>query len=340
MIALDDIQRGWHFAEQRANSGTVPAQILDGVSGLFGQPLLAVHEQQRHLLIPITGRRQSRGDQTSAGIHLLVNEWGIDNEQKLYADVVCLKPHLNDLFDLVIFDICSALSASETHPVDICRQVLDQWRELLGRDHSALPDTHTIVGLFGELWMLRTLTQQHERAVDLWCGPTGARHDFSNGRTALEVKASQQRRGRFVTIHGHDQLEPPQDGSLYLVLLQVEEAPSGGESLANIVQGIIALGGDSYQLMRRLAYLDVTATVLTQINGMQFLVRRCDVYRVDESFPRIVSQSFSTGTLPRGVVSLTYQIDLSSPPPAPLSVDDAEAVYQAITGLLTNGNET
>jgi hypothetical protein len=341
MIVLDDIQRGWRLIDTATEEHRAPAQMLHTVTTPTGQPLLVIdRDQQRHFLIPISGQRHPRGDQQSAGIHLLVNEWGIDGTQQWYADLLCLKPHLNDVFDLIIYDICKDLQENRAHPVDVCRRVLDQWRELLSHDSAGIPDLPTLLGLFGELWVLRELTRQQRRAVELWLGPTGARHDFSNGSIAIEVKASQQRRGRLITIHGHDQLDAPANGSLYLALLQLEEVPSGGEAVPDLVQELTALGCDQYELLRRLARLNITQETLAAVSNMRFRVLTTNIYRVDDSFPRITSSSFVGGRLPNGVIGLTYQIDVSSAPPYPIQPGDVAALYSDLTATLNDETTT
>jgi len=331
MISPDEIQRIWYLIENPSEESRIPGQILDSVTTPYGPPLLAIDGiQQRHFLMPIVGQHRFRGDQHSAGIHLLINQWGIDERQQWYVDLVCLKPHLNDIFDLIIYDICNDLPQSTAHPVDVCCQVLDQWRELLSRDNAGLPDQSTMLGLFGELYVLRELTHLHPRAIELWVGPRGARHDFSGGLISIEVKSSQQRHGRVVTIHGIDQLEAPHGGSLYLAILQVEETPIGGTALADIVQELNTLGCNRYELLRRLAQINITQETLIAINNTRFRVITTTIYHVDDSFPRITKSNFLSGQLPNGVVTVDYRIDLSLTPPHPLHPEDVMAVYQNI----------
>jgi hypothetical protein len=264
MISLEIIQRIWQVLTPPLDrTGQVDAQQLDGVNTPEGHPLLTIDVyQRRHLLIPISRSAHPVEDVQSAGIHVLTNQWDDDNQQRRYVDVVCLKPHLNDVFDLVIFDILESLSKDATHPDQACYTTLNQWRELLNREVGALPDTATLLGIQGELWVLREIAQYTPQAVNAWIGPSGARYDFFTGGTALEVKSSSQRRGRKVTVHGHDQMEPPGDGELYLGVLRLEETPGSGESLADMIQTLTNLGCERHRLLRQLAKLKITPDII------------------------------------------------------------------------------
>ncbi|MBA3943647.1 MAG: PD-(D/E)XK motif protein [Herpetosiphonaceae bacterium] len=330
MIALNVIQRIWSLVEQpQQREGHIAAQELHAITTPAGHPLLVIDaDQHRHLLIPINLRGLAEEDTQSAGIHLRINRWGDGTAQHDYVDVVCHKPHLNDLFDLVIFEIVQALATSTTHPAVICRRVLNQWRELLGRDSTKLPDKTLLLGVFGELWILRELTRYSPSAVQTWMGPQGGRYDLFTGTLGIEVKSSLQRHGRTVTIHGHDQLDPPPTGALYLAALRMEEMPAGGESVGELVDALVTLGCERYALFMRLAHVGLTPVVLAQLQDIRFAVREHHVYHVDDAFPHITKASFIGNSLPNGVLSLTYQIDISSAPPYPLSAEAVATLFQ------------
>jgi hypothetical protein len=333
MITLEIIQRIWQILNPPTPGEVqLDAQELDTIDTPEGHPMLTIDTQQRrHLLIPIHPKSHPMEDAQSAGIHLIANQWGDEGQQRCYVDVVCLKPHLNDVFDLVIFDILETLPNNAIHPDQVCHQVLSQWRELLSREVGALPDTSTLLGLMGELWVLRETAQYSPQAVSAWIGPSGARYDFFTGQTALEVKSSSQRKGRRITIHGHDQMEPPDGGGvLYLAVLKWEETPGGGESLSDLVQALTSIGCDRHKLLLQMANLNITLDVISRCSSRRFRVLEQRIYRVDRGFPCITSASFKGDAFPNRITSVNYQIDLSSEPPYPLQEDEAAALYQRI----------
>lgn len=337
MIPLDIIQRIWQMLEEPSPSDEkqVDARELDMIDTPAGHPLLTIDTyQRRHLLIPIHQHRIAE-DTQSAGIHLLVNQWIDDGKQHHYLDVVCLKPHLNDVFDLVIFDILVDLPKNEDYPEKVCYKALNQWRELFNREVSELPDTSTLLGIIGELWVLCQLAQYNPQAVNAWVGPSGRRYDFFTGRTALEVKSSSQRKGIRITIHGHDQMEPPADGELYLAVLKLEEAPGNGDTLSDMIQTLTDIGCDRYKILLSLLNLNLTPDIISRCDDRCFCVLEQRVYRVEPDFPCITTASFKGDILPSRIISVNYQIELSTEPPYPLQDDEVAALYQQIANEIS-----
>jgi len=240
-----------------------------------------------------------------------------------------LKPHLHELFSILVNEVLDLLKKDPSRPDQTCRQVLNRWRELLEREPGSL-GIEKLVGLFGEMWFLREMVLRSPNAVRYWTGPKGARHDFSIGTLAVEVKSTLSRRGRFVEIHGHEQLEPPENGELYLAVLKLEQIPASGESLPELVESIVQHGGDKYTLLQLLAQVDVRLLTFGEYKDIRFRLYESRIYKVNDAFPRITSNSFVGGVLPQGVISLAYQVDLSSEPPEPLN---ESAVVTLLTEL-------
>jgi hypothetical protein len=79
------------------------------------------------------------------------------------------------------------------------------------------------------------------------------------------------------------------------------------------------------------------------------LIPRCDdyrfglvenmIYEINDSFPKLTADSFKESALPAQVVSLNYQIDLTSTPPSPIPVDQIQDVYQQLTSGERKSND-
>ncbi|MDL1866945.1 PD-(D/E)XK motif protein [Betaproteobacteria bacterium PRO4] len=331
MITLEIIQRIWSLFPPPAPDGTIEVRELDIAASHYGNPLLTIDGiGQRHLLIPAPRSTKPMHDKRSSGVQLLVTTWGEGENRSPYVDLICLKPHLNGLFDLIIYDVVSELLKSRETPDRVCLLVLNRWRELLARDTIPLPDRSTIVGLFGELIVLRDLARINPLALNNWTGPDKGRFDFFGHGNALEVKTSFQRQGIVLSIHGHDQLDPPLSGTLYLVVLQIEETPGGGESLSDVVNSLVSIGINQVDIYGKLARLGFFPETLTLIDDQRYGFVEKRIYLVNSEFPRITGSSFIDGTLPRGVISLSYQIDLSVPPPYPIPKENTAEVYSSI----------
>lgn len=338
MITLETIQRIWQLIEVPAsNEEQVEARELEMIDTPEGHPLLTIDVQQRHhLLIPIQQQSKPLEDRRSAGIHLLSSRWGDEVRQQQYVDVVCLKPHLNHVFDLMLFDILESLLHDGNNPDRVCYKVLNHWRELIDREVGALPDKSVLIGIIGELWILREIARYNTQAVHAWVGPSGARYDFFTGITALEVKSSTQRQGRSINIHGLDQMEPPTDGGkLYVVVLKMEETPGNGESLSDMIQTLVDMGCDRYQLLLSLSKINITLDVISKCDTVRFRVLDQKVYPVDTNFPKLTNAILSNIFLADRITSVNYQIDLSVEPPHPLQENEVVTLYQRIAQEIT-----
>ncbi|GAB4549566.1 MAG: hypothetical protein OHK0023_14320 [Anaerolineae bacterium] len=336
MITLEIIQRIWSLLPPPAPDGTIEVRELELAVSPYGNPLLTIDGTgQRHLLIQAPSNTKLVHDKRSSGVQLLVTIWGEGKDRNSYVDLVCLKPHLNGLFNLIIYDVVSELLKSRETPDRVCLLVLNRWRELLARDSVPLLDKNTIVGLFGELIVLRELTRINPLAWKAWTGPDKGRFDFFGSGNALEVKTSFQRQGIVLSIHGHDQLDPPSSGNLHLVVIQIEETPADGESLNDIVNSLVSMGVNQVDVYGKLARLGVFPETLMLIDDQRFGIIEQRVYLIDSEFPRITGASFINGTLPRGVISVSYQIDLSVPPPYPIQKENVAEVFRVIVDSIS-----
>lgn len=341
MIIPSQLQAYWNELAAEAIGADinrpVPVQEIREVNFEAGCPLLSIDTQgQRHILLPASAPLQFAEDHRSTGVHMNRSQWR-ENDKPVYGiDVVCLKPHLNDLFDLIAIDIFRLLNDIPGRPDATVQKVLNRWRELLSRDPGQLPDKAKIVGLLGELTVLHRLAELHPNALTCWTGPLGSRHDFSGRGAAIEVKSTMRRHGLVLTINAVDQLLPPDDGTLHLIVLRFEEAPMDGQSVGELISRLERTGVDRADLLRKLADVGFSPDVITAVDSQKFRLLESRQYLVDESFPRIIPTSFSSGSLPNGVISLTYDIDLSSVPPYPLTEDMAKRILEAFIGVLPN----
>jgi hypothetical protein len=137
-----------------------------------------------------------------------------------------------------------------------------------------------------------------------------------------------------LTINGLDQLLPPIYGTLHLAVLQLEETPRSGESLHSIIESLIKLGVDSAAIYQKTSRLGFTPNIIGALRELQFSVVKQSIYLVDEDFPRITDSSFLEATPPCGVIEINYVIDITFPPPHPLSDAAEEIMFANLLGGL------
>jgi hypothetical protein len=163
-------------------------------------------------------------------------------------------------------------------------------------------------------------------------GPSGGRHDFRSGLTAVEVKTSLRSASQAPRVHvsALDQMVPPEGGRLFLHLVRLERSEGGDISIGALVECIRArlspAGIEHFneQLHRVLG----TPATLT---GPTFSTLETRTYEVVAGFPCLTPDSLVGGMPPLGVVSVSYDIQL-----------DAAGSYQvsgdvAVSAILMEG---
>lgn len=326
--ALQEVKEAWGLLEQEARPSGDGTIATSGSSWTFrGHQILLGYDDRgrRHLLIPIGDREEVKPDKGSAGVHLLDHALVDGGRLRRFLDLVCRKPHLQDLFSVIVADIVESLEVPGRADQTV-RGVLERWRELLEAERLEAPSLEKLVGVFAELHVLGELAVHSSRAAGAWLGPDGERHDIVTPTGSIEVKGTRSRVGRQVEIHGVEQLEPPTSGDLYLAYVRVERDPNG-QSVLNLVAALERAGCAAEHLRGALLKLGITAAHDEEVRAVLLTVRERTTYLVGDDFPRIVRSSFPGDRLPEGVLGLNYQIDLSSEPPTPLS--EAEWARQA-----------
>lgn len=201
-------------------------------------------------------------------------------------------------------------------------KVVDDWHRALQVTRSGL-SRQSLIGLFGELTVLRTLVAQRGTdALSLWRGPDGHRHDFV-GLNALEVKTYSGTGSPRVTIHGAHQLDPPQGHQLHLLSLRVEEA-GDGQTVADIVRELEE-SGVSVDVLRGRTDDDEPLQVDESL-AMIVVERR--LHHVVDHFPGVRASRLDETSL-KGVDRLTYQLLLDACPD-PLPGSEYQRVLEAL----------
>jgi hypothetical protein len=285
-------------------------------------------QARRHLLIPLPAGTPSAPSFKSSGLVFRTRPLIRDGRERCFLDLVCLSSGFNEVFAHLVFDVLQGMRPEEPDAAEICRSVLEEWKELFGSGSIGM-GREQIAGLVGELLILDKLTILNPSALANWDGPMGGIHDFRRGRRALEVKTSTRRHGRFFSISGHQQLEAPTDGDLHLATLKLEQNPGGAFSIPVLLERIRRNGVDPAMLIHRLNELGYASGSSEQADSTRFDLSESRIYHVNDQFPRIIAASFVGGQLHAGVVKISYEIDLSADWPVPLTSTAADSFLQA-----------
>lgn len=278
-----------------------------------------------HLLVPVRAGTPVRPDRRSRGVTIDRTELVVSGARQLFIDVVCHERPLNDVFQRLAAEMVQRMVGEPTASVAVCQQVLARWRELLERRRGSL-GLEGLVGLFGELHTLeRIVGNDPSRRIELWTGPTGSKHDLTTSSTEVEVKTSTRREGRFVEIHGVEQLQPTDGRALFLIFIRAEENQDG-RTIGDIISSLKTLGVDSAYLDQLVSRTGWEATA--EEDRLTVIEERA--YAIDANFPRIVPSTFAAGGVPGGVLRLRYEVDLTGPAPVPLRDESLEGLLQEL----------
>ncbi|MFE2722850.1 PD-(D/E)XK motif protein [Kitasatospora sp. NPDC059327] len=307
-LVLDEHWRGLDAAPVAAGyvlrTSSLPVTTAHG-------PLLAAVDADgmRHLLIPLATRQRLSAGVASGSLRIFERPLEDDESYGRFADIACTSRELDDVFTGLCRDVLVALAADGERPYRAARAVVERWRRLFSGGRRPLTDEQ-IVGLFGELLVLIRLLECDPGAVCHWAGPEGERHDFTDGRLAVEVKSSAAAsERRLLRIHGLDQLEPPEHGELFIAWHRLQPDPRG-RTLDELVAHARELCDDEAAFLSKLARLGYHPSDQDQY-GLRLTPVESRWYPVDDGFPRLTTTSIPGVDVPAGVLDVRYTVDLA-----------------------------
>ncbi|MFI1537590.1 PD-(D/E)XK motif protein [Streptomyces anandii] len=319
------VEAHWTALEAEQTTGEHRLRVSQlPVTTRQGQLASAVdHEGYRHLLVPIPSHRKVRPGVDGPVLHLRKRPLADRESYQTYADLACLRTDLNDLFTVLCVDVLSAVEKTPMYPVKALYAVLDRWKAFFQSQGAPL-GPEQIAGLFGELLVLKRLLQHDSSAHRLWRGPEGHRHDFAAGKVAVEVKTSATGGRRRPRIHGLDQLDAPQGGTLSLVWFRLEPVTSSHTGLGFLDllgQAIKSCDDESalYGLLAKAGYRPIDAE---RYRERRFAITEERWYEVTPEFPGLTSRTLVAADVPISVLDVEYTIDLSGDIPANMTLDE------------------
>lgn len=261
----------------------------------------------------------------SKAVWLVPETLELQGKEQLYADLVCIDDELLPVFELLVREVLRRVSVEDDSLLAVL-STLGDWRALLDTERSA-PSSEKVIGLRGELEVLRRLVVKHSSSiVEKWRGPHGTTFDFL-GVTALEVKTTTAQSGAVITVHDLLQLTPPQGQNLSIIHIRIEENERG-ESVGDLVEELLSLGCDQ----------DLLSDGLNKVGfdkeqsewSRSFEVLQLCAWQVTDNFPGLRENRISEPGL-KGVKSIHYQLDLSSAG-APVTGSEVEQLLKEFAG--------
>ncbi|NDQ55750.1 MAG: PD-(D/E)XK motif protein [Acidipila sp.] len=274
-------------------------------------------ERRRQLLVVLPAGTEPLKMTITRGLEVKTEELRVgESSARTYIQLVCLHPAHYSTFSALGANIVAAVSADPLNPKAAVARCLDRWRSFWAVDQSGLTREQAL-GLFGELWfLLRWMGPLSAAIIARWQGPLGARHDFQWSAGSVEVKATSSGSGKAPVhlIANLEQLDSPETGQLYMFSLHVTDDALAANSMPVLAEQINTLLSHDVEakslFSERLAkagYNPVDAS--RYIRPLRVLAE--ELYRVDESFPKLTQRSFVPG-LPPGVGDVAYSLSMAA----------------------------
>lgn len=126
----------------------------------------------------------------------------------------------------------------------------------------------------------------------------------------MEVKSSATvSERRLLQVHGLDQLEPPEDGELFVAWHRLQPDPRG-RTLDELVARARDLCDDEAAFLSKLARLGYRWSDQDQ-DGPRLSPVESRWYPVDDGFPKLTTTSIPGAEVPAGVLDVRYTVDLA-----------------------------
>lgn len=217
-----------------------------------------------------------------------------------------------DIFAIMVVDVLRRLEAAEgttNHDVmDAFLERVREWQAFMARSHRPLsPDAQ--IGLLGELWMLKCLsdTALGAGALECWQGPLRAAQDFHVRGGAIEVKSTIRTGSFLARINSIEQLDGDR-APIFLCGFRFEES-TDGVSLVDLVtelrkrfgQAGVQRGFES--LLMVLGYLDEHSALYER----RLTLKDTRAIHAEGDMPRL-----TRAALPAAIRSAAYVLDLDA----------------------------
>ena len=175
----------------------------------------------------------------------------------------------------------------------------ERWRELVGNTSRE----KRVYNVIAE--MLALVEKYRDDKTTEWAATRSGSHDIECTTESVEVKSTIKRYGATITISGQHQLEHVKP--LWLYFCRMEESLEGF-SINDVKDILVANGYDENKLEIELERQGFEKGANIRNKKYKILEKR--KYEVDESFPKIVKESFKGDQYPTAVVHIEYTIDL------------------------------
>ena len=289
MKTFDELKQQW-------NSCHGQGQVLVDANHPLRMYLNINSKGNKEILIPIT-RWEKRFKSTAA-----IGISNYESKSNKYFAVELLQPQLEAEYVCLCFDLIesSRHCSSSSDARRVLFDSLKKWFYLLAESkHDILPENE-IRGLLGELkYMLWEIDSGKEdiTVIDAWKIHKDSSRDFIFDDTWSEVKTAESTKD-YVTISSIEQLDHDSPGTLIVYKLdKTSETDPSGVSLNDMVELLRNKIGFQAESLLNQKLLSKGYVFNEQYDSILFLIKGCNHYKIDNSFPQIKRNALSSAIL-------------------------------------------
>jgi hypothetical protein len=221
----------------------------------------------------------------------------------------------NTVYFAVADDLCLCLKEVERANLRVkLSAALERWKRFFSLRESIILTREEQIGLFGELYLLRSMIQNGivaSKAISFWKGPYQGVFDFSLNNMSIEVKSTASKMPYKAHISNEMQLDDRLAGGiLVLFFIAVQPGDSSGETLKDVVKGIadfIENDEVGYSLFQDKIFGCGLGHSYIDGYTSKYIVKEHGLYNVQGDFPRILSKD-----LAKGLGDISYSLDMSA----------------------------
>ncbi|MEX2149663.1 MAG: PD-(D/E)XK motif protein [Steroidobacteraceae bacterium] len=315
-MTLEELESSWSALEPPTVPNAITGRRAVGLPADRSIYVAVDSQRRRHLLIQVPDETTPVSQRETRSLEITTARFQVgSNPESLYVDLVCTDSAQHATFTAIAQDLIRSLAQTPGPLRDSILGALGRWRAFWTVKTTGM-SREDALGLFGELWFLRRwLGTTSVSAVKRWQVTDSARHDYQWPLASIEVKtaATQSASAPIHHIASLEQLADPEQGQLYLFSLQVCDDALAANTLHSLVGSLITeLQSDVQTLAEFNAKLAARgyspADQQAPARAVRILAER--LYRVDATFPRLIRDTFGQQGIPRGITSVSYQLDL------------------------------
>ncbi|XIH33428.1 hypothetical protein C1N70_14365 [Cytobacillus firmus] len=233
-----------------------------------------------------------------SNISYYTRNYVVGGEERHLLMLVSDHPNLYEDFAIICAGFLEKVLDAESYQI-IQENPISWWysmKELMGNANVEKEAYSVLAEMLSYYYLLK---QQKDVS---WVGPFGGSVDFNCKDGFYEVKSTVARYGSQITINSQYQLI-----ANYLLYYRFEPAVNG-ISINGMVSKLVEMGVEESEIERALNKLKYT--VGSEVRTKSYRLLEVMKYEIDESFPKIVPESFIGGQMPKNINGLIYKINL------------------------------